>query len=132
MGTKSLIIRTDPPGADLTLNGVPLKDKSPIKLKISQRKDLGIVASKPGYESAAHTLNTRTNWWLALLWTKNDPKAQYIEEDEVTLTLRKIPTAAGYRHSTLPPYTGGGGFTTPAASQSKPPELRPMPAELEG
>lgn len=123
IGTKKLTIRTDPSGADVSINGVPMSEKTPFSLEISQKKDLGIVASKPGYESAAHTLTTRTNWWLSLLWTKNDPRAQYIEEDEVTLTLKKIPTAMGYRPSAIPAYTGGGGYTTP-------PELRPMPADL--
>lgn len=131
VGTKELTIRTQPEGADVSVNGVLLKGQTPLKLKVSQKKDLGIVASKPGYETAAHTIHTRSNWWLALLWTKNDPRAQYIEEDEVTLTLRKIPTAEFYKPSTMPPYTGGGGYTAPPKMPaSKVPELRPMPQDL--
>lgn len=128
MSTKTLTIRTQPEGADVSVNGVHLEGKTPLKLQISQRKDLGIVASKPGYETAAHTLTTKSNWWLALLWTKNDPKAQYIEEDEVTLTLKKIPSLQRYSPSAIPPYTGGGAYTTP--QKSKAPELRSMPKEL--
>lgn len=131
VGTKELTIRTQPEGADISINGVLLKGQTPLKLKVSQKKDLGIVASKPGYETAAQTLHTRSNWWLSLLWTKNDPRAQYIEEDEVTINLAKIPTATSYKPSVMPPYTGGGGYTTPPqVPASKAPELRPMPQDL--
>ena len=127
MGTKKLTILTQPTGADVSVNGVMLKGKTPLTIEVSQKKDLGIVASKPGYETAAHTVKTRSNWWLALLWTKNDPRAQYIEEDEVMISLKKIPAAEGYRATTIPPYTGGSGRMAPA---SKVPELRPMPSNL--
>ena len=131
VGTKELTIRTQPEGANVCINGVMLHGKTPLKLKVSQRKDLGIVASKPGYETAAKTLHTRSNWWLALLWTKSDPRAQYIEEDEVELTLARIPSVGGYKPSTMPPYTGDGGYTAPPQlPASKAPELRPMPADL--
>lgn len=96
-------------------------------LEIKQDKDLGIVATKPGYESAAHTVRTTSNWWLALLWTKHDPRARIIEEDEVTIPMQRIPSAEDYTPSSMPPYTGGGGRTTPKASV---PELRPMPEGL--
>ena len=110
----------------MAINGVPQEGKTPMTLDIKQEKDLGIVVDKPGYESAAQTVNTRTNWWLSLLWTKHDPRAQYIEEDEVTIPLKKIPTAGDFRPSAMPPYTGGGGLTAPAEV----PALRPMPAGL--
>lgn len=131
VGTKELTIRSTPPGADVSVNGVTLKGKTPVTLKVSQRKDLGIVVSKPGYETAAKTIHTRSNWWLSLMWTKNDPRAQYIEEDEVTLNLEKIPSVGGYRPSAMPPYTGTDGYSAPPVMPaSKAPELRPMPSDL--
>ena len=126
VGTKKFTIHTQPEGALVAINGVPQEGKTPMTLEIKQEKDLGIVADKPGYESAAHTVSTRTNWWLSLLWTKSDPRAQYIEEDEVTIPLKKIPSADDFRPSAMPPYTGGGGRTAPAEV----PALRPMPAGL--
>lgn len=136
VGTKEFTIHTQPEGADVTVNGVPQIGRTPLVMTTYQDKDLGIVASKPGYETAAHTVRTRSNWWLALLWTKTDPRAQYIEEDEVTIPLKKIPTAEDYRPSAMPPYTDGGGATTPKerskSSQSTVPSLRPMPSNLEG
>ena len=125
-GTKMFTIYTDPEGADISINGQRQFGKTPLTLKLSQEKDLGIVASKPGYETAALTVPTRTNWWLALLWTKSDPRAQYIEENDVMLKLKKIPTAQEFRPEPLPRYTGGGGVTAPKA-----PALRPMPNNLQ-
>ena len=125
IGTKEFTIRTEPEGAQIAINGVPQPGKTPLTLEVSQEKDLGIVATKPGYETAAHTVPTRTSWWQALLWTESDPRAQYIEEDEVTIKLDKIPSLQDYRPSKLPVYDGGGGVTAPQA-----PALRPMPENL--
>lgn len=130
IGTKKFTIHTQPEGASISINGKAQSGETPMVLEISQEKDLGIVASKPGYETAAHTVTTRSNWWLSLLWTKNDPRAQYIEENEVTIPMKKIPTAAGFRASAMPTYTGGGGYTTPKTSAPEVPELRPMPQDL--
>lgn len=131
VGSKKFTIYTQPEGADVSVNGVLLKGKTPVTLTVSQSKDLGIVASKPGYETAAYTVKTRSSWWLSLLWTKNDPKAQYIAEDEVRLSLKKIPLTQDYSPSVIPPYTGGGGRTAkPALPAMKAPELRPMPRNL--
>lgn len=122
IGNKEFTIRTQPEGAHIFINGEPQPGVTPMTLEISQKKDLGIVASKPGYENAALTVPTRTSWWLALLWTKNDPRAQYIEEDEVTIPMEKIPTPEVFRPGKLPEYTGGGGVTAP--------KLKEIPAEL--
>ena len=130
VGPKELLIRTEPENAEISINGKVIDGKTPLKLTVRQEKDLGIVASKPGYETAAKTLHTRTNWWLSLLWTKNDPRAQYIEEDEVTITLKKIPTISGYTPSVMPPYTGGTYAAPKQAPASKAPELRDMPQDL--
>lgn len=130
IGTKKLVIRTEPEGAEITINGKLQEGKTtPMVLEISQKKDLGIVATKPGYETAARTLYTHPGWWSSLMWTKSDPRAQYIEEDEVTLRLKKIPTAEGYRVSEIPPFRSGA--QQPAAGHpSKAPALRPVPKEL--
>lgn len=127
VGSKEFTIHTHPEGAKISINGEPQPGETPMTVKISQDKDLGIVATKPGYELAAKTITTRSSWWLSLLWTKHDPRAQYIEEDEARLELRKIPSAADFRPSAIPPYTGGGGATAPASAV---PTLRPMPKQL--
>ena len=125
IGTKELKVTSNPDGAEVVINGVKKPGVTPMTLEVKQDKDLGIVVSKPGYQSAAKTLFTRTNFWLSLLWTNTDPRSQYIAEDEVDFTLEKIPTPSTYRPSAMEDYTGGGGYTTP-----KPPALRPMPQEL--
>lgn len=108
----------------VTINGEPMEGKTPMTLKISQEKDLGIVVEKPGYEAASATVTTKTSWWMALLWTKSDPRAQYIEENEVTIPMKKIPTLSTYTPSRLPSWKN----EHPDKSR-KPiaPPLRPMP-----
>lgn len=128
IGVKKFTILTEPAGAEISINGDPQPGKTPMTVEISQEKDLGIVASKPGYESAARTVPTKTSWFQALLWTKNDPRAQYIEEDSITIPLKKIPSVSAYRESSIPPYTGGGGRTRSVESAA--PALRPMPDDL--
>ena len=124
VGTKKISIRTDPEGAEVCINGVPQEGKTPMEVEVSQKKDLGIVVSKPGYESTAYTVSTRTNWWLSLLWTKSDPRARFIEEDEVMIPMRRIPTLGNFRNSSMPPYIGERPAT------SAPPPLRPKPKDL--
>ena len=124
VGTKELTIRTQPKGADITINGVPQEGRTPMVVEVSQKKDLGIVASMPGYESSAYTVNTTTNWWLSLLWTKNDPRARIIKENEVFIPMKKIPTAEAFRVSPLPVYKG----TSPDALKA--PALRDLPKNL--
>lgn len=126
IGTKEFTIRTLPEGAEIAINGEKQEGKTPMTLVISQEKDLGIVATKPGYEATAHTVYTQSSWFQALLWTKSDPRAQYISEDEVTIQMKKIPTPEGYRPSTIPEYTGGAGATAPGAV----PALRAIPKDL--
>ncbi len=125
VGTKKLSIRTEPAGATVCINGVPQGSVTPMEVEVNQKKDLGIVVSKPGYESTAYTVATRTNWWLSLLWTKSDPRARFIEEDEVTIPMKRIPTLSNFRASSMPPYTGG------REAAPAPPPLRPMPKDLE-
>ena len=124
VGTKKITIRTEPKGAEVSINGVPQEGKTPIEVEVSQKKDLGIVVSKPGYESTAYTVSTRTNWWLSLLWTKSDPRARFIEEDEVMIPMRRIPTLGNFRNSSMPPYIGERPAT------AAPPPLRPEPKDL--
>ncbi len=124
VGTKNITIHTQPEGAQVSINGVPQLGETPMSVEVKQQKDLGIVVSKPGYENAAYTVPTRTNWWLSLLWTKSDPRARFIEEHEVNIPLRRIPSLSGFRASTIPEYTGG---RFPA---SAPPPLRPVPKTL--
>ncbi len=125
-GTKDFTIHTEPEGAEITINGKPCTGlRTPMTVTISQEKNLGITATKPGYEVAGRTVETKTGFWTALLWNKHDPRAQYIEEDEVTIPLRKIPTAASFVPTSLP------GYQPPAPrcgiEDSPIPALREMP-----
>ncbi len=123
-GTKEFTIRTEPEGAQVSVNGQHYEGrKTPMTIEVKQDKDLGITAMKPGYEVATATVPTQTSTWGAILWNKHDPRAQYIEEDEITIPLKKIPTAAGFTPVSMPAYQ------PPARQglQSSAPELRPMP-----
>lgn len=125
VGTKKLTIRTQPQGADITINGVPQTGVTPMTVEVSQKRDLGIVASMPGYESSAYTVTTTTNWWLSLLWTKNDPRARIIKEDEVYIPMKRVPSAGNFRVSTLPAYQG-----RQKTIESQVPALRSLPENL--
>jgi len=123
IGSKDFTIRTLPEGAHVCINGKSYEGKTPITLEIKQDKDLGIVVDKPGYETTSATVTTKTSWWVALLWTKSDPRAQYIEENEITIPMKKIPTVASYKPSVLPAWKD----EKPAKGSALPP-LRPLPA----
>ena len=124
VGTKDFTVNTFPEGADITING-DYVGKSPVTTEIAQDKTLGIVARKSGYEIGSETISPVTSKFLSFVWTESDPKAKYIEEDSVYITLKKIPTPATYTPSVMPMYTGGGGSTR--AVLPEPPALRPMP-----
>ncbi len=122
--TKDFTIYTDPEGAEISVNGKRYEgQKTPLTITIEQDKDLGITAMKPGYEVASHTVLTQTSTWGTILWTKHDPRAKYIEEDEVTIPLKKIPSASSFAPEPLPSYA------PPArrALNSEVPALREMP-----
>lgn len=103
IGTKEFTVTTDPEGADITLNGKPV-GKSPVTLTIEQDKSLGLIAHKDGYALGSATVPTQAHWFYSLIWTKHDPKARYIEEDGVTIPLRRINEAADYVPVPLPAY----------------------------
>lgn len=124
VGSKDFTVRTQPEGAEISING-KVVGTSPVTLQIKQDKDLGIVAQKTGYQVAAETVPTKTNRWLGLIWTNSDPKAQYIEEDEIMIPMQKIASPRSYVPSVLPAYTGGEGRL---GTSSRPPELPPLPA----
>ncbi len=123
VGPKKILISTDPAGARVSINGVPQEKVTPVEVTVDQSKDLGIVVEKDAYETATRVVYTRTNWWLSLLWTKTNPRARFIEENEVHIPLKKIPTVSTYVPTPLPPY--GGEHARPAA-----PPLRAMPNNL--
>ncbi len=124
IGSKEFTIHTDPEGAQVAINGKHYEGrKTPLTVTIEQDKDLGITVTKPGYEVATYTVETQTSMWGTILWNKHDPRARYIEEDEVTISLRKIPTAAGFTPTSMP------GYQPPAHKglDSAVPALREMP-----
>lgn len=111
-GTKEFTIKTEPAGALITLNGKEV-GTSNLTMEIEQSKDLGIVATKPGYQTAAKTVETKVNRFLSFIWTDESPYAKYIDEDGVTIPLQRIMTPETYSPTILDPYTGGGGRTSP-------------------
>lgn len=117
---KEFTIITAPEGATVSINGVDMPGTTPFTTKVSQRTDLGIVVSKPGYEVTSAKVETRTNFWLGLLWMRNDPRAQYIKENSVTIPMRRIPTISEYRPAPLPAYG------TPSDQMKHSRELRPL------
>lgn len=106
-GTKEFTIYTRPEGANVAINGKPIEGKTPLTTTISQDKDLGIVVDKPGYRVASKTVYTRSNWWLRLLWSENDPRSQFIEENEIYIPMEKISSTSHFVPSSLSDYTGG-------------------------
>ena len=121
-GKKPFTIRTVPvDGAVVHINGKLIEGTTPVTTEIEQDKDLGIVVEKPGYNVGSATVRTRTSWWLSLLWTEDDPKARYIEEDEVTIPMEKVLPIPSYQPTKLP------AFQPPAAAIQAAPTLHPLP-----
>lgn len=122
---KPFTIRTTPvEGARVYINGEPTECTTPVTTEVEQSKDLGIVVEKEGYQVASATVYTQTSWWRALLWTKNDPRARFIEEDEITIPLEKIQTVQSYTPTVLPK------FDPPPAAIQAAPTLHALPAGL--
>lgn len=94
-------------------------------LRIKQDKDLGIVVRKPGYQSTSETVRTKTSMFQSLLWTSHDPRAQYIEEDEITIPLTPISTPANFTPTKIPAYNNPN-----IPAPVKAPALRDMPTGI--
>lgn len=124
VGTKEFTVNTFPEGADITING-EFVGKSPVTTEIKQDKTLGIVAYKSGYEVGSETISPVSSPFLSFIWTESDPKSKYIEEDSVTISMKKIPEPSTYVPRQMPRYSGGGGSTKAVLPEV--PELRPMP-----
>lgn len=124
-GTKEFTIYTTPcDGATVHINGELMEGTTPLTTEVEQSKDLGIVVEKDGYQVGSATVYTQTSWWRALLWTKNDPKARYIEEDAVTIPMEKVKTIRSYTPTVLPK------FDPPPAAIQAAPALHALPAGL--
>lgn len=127
VGQKQFTIETTPPGATVSINGQPIEGRTtPMTIDIREDKDLGIVVEKPGYCVESATVNTQTSWWRALLWTENDPRARYIEEDSITIPLTPLRTNSTYTPTILEPFSFPEGRSP--LEDSKPPALRDLPA----
>jgi hypothetical protein len=124
VGKKDLAINTYPEGAEITING-EVVGTTPLVTTVAQDKTLGIVARKPGYQIGVETISPVRSKFLSFIWTENDPKAKYIEEDSVEIPLEKFPEPKSYKPTQLPKYTGGGGSTSAALPEV--PALRPIP-----
>ena len=103
MPPKDFTIHTQPEGAAISINGEKV-GTSPLTTKVEQTKDLGIVAEKPGYEVTAMNVQSKSGRIRSFLWTKWSSKSQYIEEDEVTLPLRRVESVEDYKLSKMPEF----------------------------
>ena len=103
MPPKDFTIHTQPEGAAISINGEKV-GTSPLTTKVEQTKDLGIVAEKPGYEVTAVNVQSKPGRVRSFLWTKWSSKSQYIEEDEVTLPLRRVESVEDYKPGKMPEF----------------------------
>ena len=103
MPPKDFTVHTKPEGARISINGKDV-GTSPVTTQVEQTGDLAIIAQKPGYELAATSIATKQGKLRSFLWTKWSSKAQYIQEDEVTLPLRPIVAPQDYKPAELPPF----------------------------
>ena len=103
MASKDFTVHTLPEGAAISINGEKV-GTSPVTTKVEQIKDLGIVAEKEGYEVASATIPTKPGRIRSFLWTKWSSKSQYIEEDEVTLPLKRVEAVEEYKPGKLPEF----------------------------
>lgn len=103
MPPKDFTVHTKPEGARISINGKDV-GTSPVTTRVEQTGDLAIVAQKPGYELAATSIATKQGKLRSFLWTEWSSKAQYIEEDEVTLPLRRMEAPQDYKPAELPPF----------------------------
>ena len=129
---KQFTVNTSPQGASVTINGKALSGVTPVTTTIHEDKDLGIVVERPGYEVASATVNTKTSWWRSLLWTENDPRARYIEEDSVTIPMKPLRNNSTYTPSSLDsfrlPTSSSSDTSYKPLNNSKVPALRDMPS----
>lgn len=125
IGSKDFTIHTTPEGATVNINGKGQEGVTPMTVRIKQDKDLGIVVRKPGYQSTAETVRTKTSAFQSLLWTSHDPRAQYIEEDEITIPLTPIAKPVNFRPTPIPVYNNPNHSAPPKA-----PSLRKMPSGI--
>ncbi len=129
---KQFTVNTSPQGAAVTINGKSISGVTPVTTEIREDKDLGIVVERPGYEVGSLTVNTKTSWWRSLLWTENDPRARYIEEDSVTIPLKPLRNNATYTPSTLDsfqlPTSDSSSSSYKPLNNSTAPALRDMPS----
>ena len=124
-GQKPFTIITNPQGATVSINGKQLPGVTPLTVEVDQDKDLGIVVEKDGYAVGSATVQTKTSWFGALLWTESSPHSRYIEEDEIVIPLEKIRTNSTYTPTILEPFSFPED--TNPLKDSQPPALRPLP-----
>lgn len=127
VGQKNFTIHTAPEGASVTINGKALPGTTPITTEIKQDRDLGIVVRRQGYETTSHTVVTKPHRLLGFIWTQDDPRARYIEEDEVTIPMTPIPSVSSYTPGRMPAYNNGRTIPPPTTQKPEVPPLRPLP-----
>lgn len=128
--TKDFTIITDPVGASVSINGKKIEGvATPATVEIDQTKNLAITVEKPGYQLDSEIIKTTTNWWRDLIWTEYSPYSRYIEEDEITISLKKIASPAAFKPTPLPPFNPPSSKSSSKGTDASSliPGLRPMP-----
>lgn len=125
-GPVPFTVTSNPSGAEVTINGKPC-GRTPVTIpEMAQGKELAVVAYKPGYQAETVKVPVETGFWSALLWTSDDPKAQYLSKTRVHLNLHQLSSAPGGSRGTLPPLEAGP-VRPQAPIKADIPALRPLP-----
>lgn len=88
--TKEVLVRSSPPGAAIVVNGRKVGE-TPASIPVDQKYPVEIVLEKHGYATATHTLMPESTTMGSILWTSGDPRSKVIRENEVMLSLKKLP-----------------------------------------
>lgn len=88
--TKEILVRSSPPGADIVVNGRKVGE-TPESIPVDQKYPVELVLEKQGYATVTHTLMPESTTMGRILWTSGDPRSKVIRENEVMLTMKKLP-----------------------------------------
>jgi hypothetical protein len=71
--TQQMVIRTNPPGASVTIDGQALKDPTPVTHPFLWYKTMTIRVERSGYQPVETQERVWTPWWMIFpldgLWT---------------------------------------------------------------
>ena len=102
--TQQLVIRTNPPGATVTLDGETLKEPTPVTQPFLWYKTMTIRVEHPGYQPLEVREKVWTPWWMTFpldfIWTALP--VPFKDERAFTYTLQRggVPPPASLRGAT--------------------------------